>query len=133
MSLRQPLLETLRAAHLRLALAALVAAAIVLTVVSFVTLRGQVEQNLTLVARSISYTAEAAAVFGDAASAQEALVQVAAKEELREALIVDVNGRTLARYEASAGSALETMATEVAALLFAQEAHAEIASQGRRL
>ena len=40
MSARQPLLEALRAAHLRLGLAALVAAALVLTVVSFVTLRG---------------------------------------------------------------------------------------------
>lgn len=131
MNPRQPLLETLRAAHLRLGLAALVAAAIVLTVVSFVTLRGQVEQNLTLVARSISYTAEAATVFGDPAAAQEALTQVASHEGLRAAHIVDANGRTLARYEASAGSALEAMATEIAALLFAQEARAVIVSQGR--
>lgn len=131
MNARQPLLETLRAAHLRLGLAALVAAAMVLTVVSFVTLRGQVEQNLTLVARSISYSAEAATVFGDAASAQEVLQQVASREGLRAATLVDAQGRTLARFEASADSALDAAATEVAALLFAQRAQAPVMSQGR--
>lgn len=132
MSARQPLLETLRAAHLRLGLAALVAAALVLTVVSFVTLRGQVKQNLTLVARSVAYTAEAAAVFGDAAAAQEALVQVATREGLRSAQVIDAQGRTLASFEASAASTLDAVATEIAALLFSQQANAEITSQGRR-
>ncbi len=132
MSARQPLLEALRAAHLRLGLAALVAAALVLTVVSFVTLRGQVEANLTLVARSISYSAEAAAVFGDAAATQEVLVQVAARESLRGARIVDAQGRTLARYEASAGTRFDAAATDLAALLFAQQASAAIEHQGRR-
>lgn len=132
MSARQPLLETLRAAHLRLGLAALVATAIVLTVVSFVTLRGQVEQNLTLVARSIAYTAEAAAVFGDAAAAQEALNEVAAREGLRAATVLDAQGRTLAHFEASADSAIDAAATGMASLLFAQQARAAITSQGRR-
>lgn len=132
MNARQPLLETLRAAHLKLGLAALVAAAIVLTVVSFLTLRGQVMQNLTLVARSVAYTAEAAAVFGDAVAAQEALNEVAAREGLRSAQVIDAHGRTLASFEVSPGSALDAAATEMAALLFAQQASAEITSQGRR-
>lgn len=132
MNARQPLLQTLRAAHLRLGLAALVAAALVLTVVSFVTLRGQVEQNLTLVARSIAYTAEAAAVFGDSAAAQEALNQVAGREGLRSARVIDPHGRTLAAFEASPDSTLDAVATEIATLLFAQRARVEIVSQGRR-
>jgi hypothetical protein len=41
MSLRQPLLDTLRAAHLRLGMAAVIAAGLVLTLVSFLTLRSQ--------------------------------------------------------------------------------------------
>ena len=83
MSARQPLLDTLRAAHLRLGMAAVVAAGLVLTLVSFLTLRSQVEQNLTLVARSISYTAEAAAVFGDGPAATEVLLLVGERESLR--------------------------------------------------
>ena len=69
---RQPLLRALRAAHVRLGLAAVVAAGLVLTMVSLLTLRTYVEQNLQLVARSIAYSAEAATVFNDPVAARDA-------------------------------------------------------------
>lgn len=131
MSARQPLLDALRAAHLRLGLAAVVAAALVLTVVSFVTLRGQVDHNLTLVARSISYTAEAATVFGDAGAAQEVLAMVAAREQLRSAEIVDRHGRTLAAWEVRSDTPIDAALADTAALLFAQKAGAAIVHEGR--
>lgn len=131
MSARQPLLEALRAAHLRLGLVVVVAAALVLTVVSFVTLRGQVDHNLTLVARSISYTAEAATVFGDPGAAHEVLAMVAAREQLRSAQILDRHGRTLAAWEARNDTLLDAALADAAALLFAQEAAAGIVHEGR--
>ena len=131
MSARQPLLDALRAAHLRLGLAVVVAAALVLTVVSFVTLRGQVDRNLTLVARSISYTAEAATVFGDSGAAQEVLALVAEREQLRSAQIVDRHGRTLAAWEARSDTLADAALADVAALLFAQQAGASIVHEGR--
>jgi diguanylate cyclase (GGDEF)-like protein len=131
MNARQPLLDALRAAHLRLGLAAVVAAAVVLTVVSFLTLRGQVDHNLTLVARSISYTAEAATVFGDGGAAQEVLAMVAAREQLRSARIVDRHGRTLADWQAREDTPVDGALADLAALLFAQEAGARIVHEGR--
>ncbi|HNW62291.1 MAG TPA: diguanylate cyclase [Piscinibacter sp.] len=131
MSLRQPLLDTLRAAHLRLGMAAVIAAGLVLTLVSFLTLRSQVEQNLTLVARSISYTAEAAAVFGDAAAATEVLQLVGERENLRAASLVDASGRQLASYAARNDELLDAALANVAGLLFGQEARASISHQGR--
>ncbi len=131
MSARQPLLDTLRAAHLRLGMAAVIAAGLVLTLVSFVTLRSQVEQNLTLVARSISYTAEAAAVFGDAAAATEVLQLVGERENLRAASIFDASGRPLASYAAHNGELMDAVLANVAGMLFAQEARAPIRHEGR--
>lgn len=131
MSARQPLLDALRTAHLRLGLAAVVAAAVVLTVVSFVTLRGQVDRNLTLVARSISYTAEAATVFDDAVAAQEVLATVAGREQLRRAQIIGRQGRVLATWEAGNDTRLDAALAGTAELLFAQEAGAPIVHEGR--
>ena len=92
---RPSLLGSLRAAHLRLSLSAVLAAGLILSLVAFLTLRTTVDQNLTLVARSISYSAEAATVFGDATAAQEVLTPIAAREGLQAARIVDRHGRQL--------------------------------------
>jgi len=131
MSTRLPLLAALRTAHLRLGLVAVVAAALVLTAVSFITLRGQVEHNLTLVARSIAYTAEAATVFGDAAAAQDVLSQMAGREDLRAARLVDARGRPLAEFAARSDGLPDALLNEAAALLFAQEASARVVHEGR--
>ena len=100
MKARQPLVATLRAAHLRLGLAAVGVLGLMLTLLSVLTLRTYVDQNLTLVARSISYTAEAAAVFGDADAAREALALIGTREGLLRAEIRDAQGGVLARYDA---------------------------------
>jgi len=129
---RQPLLATLRAAHLRLGLAAVVAAGMVLTLLSFVTLRSFVDHNLTLVARSISYTAEAATVFGDAASAQEVLETIVARESLLAARIIDRKGRPLAAYRLDSQDSLKHVVSSVAAMLFSPQASAPIDHEGQQ-
>jgi diguanylate cyclase (GGDEF)-like protein len=129
---RQSLLQTLRAAHLRLGLAAVVAVGMILTLVSFVTLRGYVQQNLTLVARSISYAAQAATVFGDAGAAQEVLGPIAVREELLAARLVDGQERPLASYRAERGQAVDNALVRVASSLFSAEASAPVVHEGRQ-
>jgi diguanylate cyclase (GGDEF)-like protein len=127
---RQPLLQALRAAHVRLGLAAVIAAGIVLTMVSLLTLRTYVEQNLQLVARSIAYTAEAATVFNDPASAVEAISLIAAQEGLLRAEIVRRNGSTLARYVRDGEAGVDGTLARAGTLLFPLQAKAPVTHQG---
>lgn len=131
MSARQPLLESLRAAHLRLGLATIVAAGLILTLLSLLTLRHHVEQNLTLIARSISYAAQAATVFGDATAAQEVLAPIAAREELFAARIVDRHGQSLAHYRAASERPVDGALVGVASWLFTAQASAPVSHEGR--
>ena len=102
---RPALVDTLRSVHLRVGLAAVVAMGVLVAALAFLTVRTYVDQNLTLVARSIAYSAEAAVVFGDAESAAEVLTTIAARERLLRAEIADARGRTLARYPAQVAAA----------------------------
>ena len=128
---RRALLQTLRAAYLRLGLAAVVAVGLILTLVSFVTLRGHVEQNLTLVARSISYATQAATVFGDAGAAQEVLVPIAEREELLAVRLVDGRERLLASYRAEGGQLVDNALVGIASTLFSAEVSAPVVHEGR--
>ncbi|HDL7639627.1 diguanylate cyclase domain protein [Yersinia enterocolitica] len=84
--------------HLIVALVSVATAGIFLTVVALFALRVYAEHNLHLIARSISYTTEAAVVFGDTVVANEALSMIATNEEVAEAKIMDVNGRVVAQW-----------------------------------
>ena len=69
---RHPSLQgVLRRTHLRLAVSAVVLAAVALSLVAWLALRTYAENNLLLIGRSLTYTAEAAVVFGDRVAAQE--------------------------------------------------------------
>ena len=127
---RQPLLEALRAAHVRLGLVAVVAAGLVLTVVSLLTLRTYVEQNLQLVARSIAYSAEAAAVFNDSASANEIVTMIAAREGLLSADIVRRDGSAMTSYVRERNGQLDATFARIGTLLFPLQATAPISHQG---
>ncbi len=129
MRARPSLLGSLRAAHLRLGLSAVAAAGLILSLVAVLTLRATVDQNLTLVARSISYTAQAATVFGDAGAAQEVLTSIAAREGLQSARIVDREARSLATFEAR--SPLDAGLVDRLAALLAPQAQAPIEHEGR--
>ncbi|QHB34602.1 diguanylate cyclase [Yersinia canariae] len=81
-----------------MALVSVATAGIFLTLVALFALRVYADHNLHLIARSISYTTEAAVVFGDTVVANEALSMIAANEEVAEAKIMDVNGRVVAQW-----------------------------------
>lgn len=95
---RPTLGRVLQRVHLGLALIAVGTAGIFLTLVALFALRAYANHNLHLIARSISYTVEAAVVFEDRAAAREALVLIASKEEVSEARILNNNGKVLATW-----------------------------------
>lgn len=133
MSARQPLLTALRAAHLRLGLAAVAAMGVTLTLLSILTLRTYIDQNLTLIARSISYTTEAAVVFNDAAAARDVLAMIGDREGLTSAQIVDVQGRIVADYTAPTERPLDPQPLQELSAWFSPHATEPIVSNGKTL
>ncbi|ENO85358.1 sensor domain-containing diguanylate cyclase [Thauera linaloolentis] len=104
-----------------------------LFILTLLTLKGQIEQHLQLVARTIAYSAEAAVLFEDRGTASEILVQIAEREQLRAASITTLDGRTLASHGFE-GSGLSGHVDEaVGRLLFPDPIGAEIRSGNRRI
>jgi len=97
--LRPTLDSVLRRAHLSVSLIAVLAAGLTLTAVALLALRVYSDQNLRLVARSMSYTVEGAVVFGDALVAKEALALIGVNEDIDQAQVSDKAGKVLARWE----------------------------------
>ena len=96
---RPTLDSVLRRAHLSVSLIAVLAAGLTLTAVALLALRVYSDQNLRLVARSMSYTVEGAVVFGDALVAKEALALIGVNEDIDQAQVSDTAGKVLARWE----------------------------------
>lgn len=88
----------LKRAHLYTTLIAVCLAGLSLTTASLFAMRGLAEHNLQLVARSLSYTVEAAVVFSDAEAANQSLQLIATHEALGSARITDRHGRLLAEW-----------------------------------
>ena len=98
--LPRPTLDSvLRRAHLSVSLIAVLAAGLTLTAVALLALRVYSEQNLRLVARSMSYTVEAAVVFGDPMAAKEAMALIGINEDIDQAQVNSKDGQVLARWE----------------------------------
>lgn len=96
---RPTLDSVLRRAHLSVSLIAVLAAGLTLTAIALLALRVYSDQNLRLVARSMSYTVEAAVVFGDPIAAKEALALIGVNEDIDQAWVKDREGNILARWE----------------------------------
>ena len=96
---RRTLDSVLRRAHLSVSLIAVLAAGLTLTAVALLALRVYSEQNLRLVARSMSYTVEAAVVFGDPMAAKEAMALIGINEDIDQAQVNSKDGQVLARWE----------------------------------
>lgn len=85
--------------HLIVALVAVAMASASLTLLGVLALRVYADHNLQLIARSISYTVEAAVVFNDKGAATEALALIASTEEVADAQVLDAQGQLLARWQ----------------------------------
>ncbi|WPC30150.1 diguanylate cyclase [Pseudomonas moraviensis] len=85
--------------HLIVALVAVAMASVSLTLLGVLALRVYADHNLHLIARSISYTVEAAVVFNDKAAATEALAIIAVSEEVADAQVLDAQGQLIAQWQ----------------------------------
>jgi diguanylate cyclase (GGDEF)-like protein len=112
--LRPTLHGVVRRAHMSVALIAVATAGLALTLAGLIGLRAYADHNLHLIARSMSYTAEAAVVFHDRSAAQEALALIAATEDVAEAQVLDRHGQVLASWHAHEGGLWSRLEQQVA-------------------
>ena len=75
--------EVVHRAHLKMALIAVLLAALMLVLAGLLVLRAYMVSNLHLVARSLAYTVEAAVVFGDRPEASTILQRMVASDGTR--------------------------------------------------
>ena len=100
-------------AHLGVALVAF-PAGLAVTLVGLLTLRAYADPNQQLIARSISYTVEAAVVFGDAQAAEESLALIASSEEVSSAIVYDRQGQPLASWHRESTGPLHLLEQQLA-------------------
>ena len=135
---RHSLLQTLQRAHVRVATVSMAAVAVALSLAAVFALRSYATDHLALVARSIAYTVEAAVVFNDRQAIQEQLSAIAQRESLRDAVLLDTQGRMLARYEHQPGGTTTQhlpgiVGDQLAALLMPATTVAPIMARDRQI
>ncbi|MFT3758946.1 diguanylate cyclase domain-containing protein [Thauera sp.] len=123
---RTTLFQALRRLYTDSTVLAITLAGTALLILTLITLRGQLEQHLQLVARTIAYSAEAAVVFDDQRTASEILLQIAEREQLREASVVTLDERTLASHRYKSSGPLGHLDEAAGRLLFPDPITAEI-------
>ncbi|MGL4506547.1 MAG: diguanylate cyclase domain-containing protein [Aeromonas sobria] len=114
---RLTLRQSLGRTHLVAAITAVSVAGLFLTLVTLLVVRLYADHNLELVARAISYSAEAAVVFRDEEAASEALIGIVAHEEVAEATNFLNNGQPFANWARPRSNPLVTLEDYLAQLL----------------
>lgn len=130
---RPTLRSVLGRGHLSVALLAVGLAGVALTLLGVLALRVYANHNLHLIARSISYTVEAAVVFDDGAAANEALALIASAEEVAEARVFDNEGQQLAHWQRSDSGLLAQLEGQVASALLDEPVNLPITHQQRQV
>lgn len=103
--------------HLVAAFTAVSVAGLFFTLVTLLMVRSYAAHNLELLARAISYSAEAAVVFHDEEAANEALRVIVAAEEVAEASILLPDGKLFANWGRPISSPLVTLEEYLAQLV----------------
>lgn len=129
----EALLAKLQRANLQLALSTMVVVSMTLIVISFLTLRIYVDQNLSLVGRSIADTVQAAVVFRDHAAAQEILTVIAEREGLPEIELHDLQGSSLAHYRRQQQGGMQHWLSSLGTRLLPHKASADILHEGLKV
>lgn len=132
-TLRPALATVLHNANLRTALVALALASVSIVIVGLVSLRIYMIDNLSLSARNIAYTVEAAVVFNDSEAANETLRQMAGNHLVASASVIDRDGDEIGRWEGPAKSVWSGPEQLLASLLLAQPAIATIDHGGQQI
>jgi diguanylate cyclase (GGDEF)-like protein len=113
---RPSLERVLRRTYMRLAVSAVSLAAVCIVLVAWTVLRAYANDNLTLLARSIAYTVEAAVVFNDKPAAQDAIAQIAGNEDIADVRIIDAHGAIFANWQRTGDGPLSRWVHRVADL-----------------
>ena len=119
--------------HLIVALLAISMASLSLTFLGVLALRVYADHNLHLIARSISYTVEAAVVFNDSVVATEALALIASTEEVADAKVYDNQGRLLASWQRPESGLLTRLEMHVASAILEKPISLPILHQNREV
>ncbi|NWA02097.1 diguanylate cyclase domain-containing protein [Pseudomonas gingeri] len=130
---RRSLRSVLGRGHLMAALAAVGLVSVSLTFLGVLALRVYADHNLHLIARSISYTVEAAVVFNDSSAANEALAVIAETEEVADAQVFTANGQLLARWQRPETGLLSHLEMQLARTLLEQPIDLPILHQDREV
>jgi diguanylate cyclase (GGDEF)-like protein len=117
--------------HLKVALVAVNLAGLSLTLLALFALRVYADHNLHLIARSISYTVEAAVVFDDTVAASEALSLIASTEEVADAQVLTADGKVIAHWARPDAGLRPQLETHLAQLLLAAPVSLPITHQDR--
>lgn len=123
----------LRRGHLRVATAAVVTFGVALALIAHALFSGVQERHLALVARTLSYSVEAATTFRDEQTASELLRDIAGREGLVEAAVRLPTGEVLARYAMPTGHPLDHLMRQAGDWLVQTEAHAPVLLDGRTI
>ncbi|MBF8647582.1 MULTISPECIES: diguanylate cyclase domain-containing protein [Pseudomonas] len=132
-AVRPTLRSVLGRGHLSVALLAVGLAGISLTLLGVLALRVYANDNLHLIARSISYTVEAAVVFDDSAAANESLALIASTEEVAEAKVFNNEGEQLAHWQRSDTGVLARLEAQVATALLDEPINLPITHQQQQV
>lgn len=119
--------------HLIVALVAITMASVSLTLLGVLALRVYADHNLHLIARSISYTVEAAVVFDDSVAATEALALIASTEEVADAEVFNEHGRLLARWQRPETGLLSELERHIAKTFLEKPISLPIIHQGQNI
>lgn len=131
--MRPTLRSVLGRGHLSVALLAVGLAGVSLTLLGVLALRVYANHNLQLIARSISYTVEAAVVFDDSAAANESLALIASAEEVAEARVFNHEGEQLAHWQRSDTGVLGRLEAQVATALLDEPVNLPITHQQQQV
>ena len=114
---RLTLRQSLGRTHMMISLTAVCMAGLFLTITALLALRLYADHNLKLVARAISYTAEAAVVFDDKDAAKDALEAITSREDVASARILLPGGRVLASWRRDITTPWSTLEQHLAQLI----------------
>ncbi len=130
---RRSLRSVVGRGHLMAALAAVGLVSVSLTFLGVLALRVYADHNLHLIARSISYTVEAAVVFNDSSAAAEALDVIAMTEEVADAQVFTANGQSLAHWRRPENGLMSRVEMQLASSLLEQPIELPILHRNREI
>lgn len=128
---RPNLRTVLHRGHFTIAFVAVALAGLSMALLAITALRVYADHNLQLIARSISYTVEAAVVFNDTLAMEEALTLIAPSEEVADAQVLSSEGKVIAQWTRPTDGLRSQLEVQVANYLLTEPVSSQIRHQNR--